>query len=115
MPKAKKTKESIFTWVFESSRGIAGGAVTNYVSQLNSDGSTSCNCPGWIFNKPGKDGLKSCKHTNMVKDESKELYKTWKTGGSLPRMISRRGSTQSSENLEATSTEVATFGRVIEV
>lgn len=39
------------------------GAVT-YETLLWSDGSTTCDCPGWVYQRAGKP--RGCKHTRMV-------------------------------------------------
>ena len=36
-----------------------------YYTQVYSDGSTSCNCPGWT-RRVGPGGARSCKHTREV-------------------------------------------------
>jgi bifunctional non-homologous end joining protein LigD len=48
------------TWTFQSSSGNG-----SYETRLYSDGSTSCNCPGWT-RRVASDGSRSCKHTREV-------------------------------------------------
>lgn len=45
-------------WEVESPRGAI------YTVLLYKDGSTSCDCPGWVFQKKGKP--RGCKHTREV-------------------------------------------------
>ena len=35
-----------------------------YTTQINSDGSVTCDCPGWVFKKKGKE--RGCSHTILV-------------------------------------------------
>jgi hypothetical protein len=83
MPKSLKVvkPEPVFTWAFKSSRPH-GGTIVSYVTQLNQDGSLSCNCPGWIFAKKNQE--RACKHTKMVEDEAPDIFKMWKDGQTLP-------------------------------
>ena len=37
----------------------------DYETVIWSDGSISCNCPGWIFKRAGRD--RTCKHTRQVR------------------------------------------------
>ncbi len=69
----------IFTWTFKSSTPKMGGAVVQYITRLNDDGTVSCNCSGWIFNHH-KKGQFACRHTNEIKDESVGIFKKWKAG-----------------------------------
>jgi hypothetical protein len=47
-------------WTFGSSSGRG-----TYQTLLYSDGSTSCDCPGWC-RRVAADGSRSCKHTRAV-------------------------------------------------
>jgi predicted nucleic acid-binding Zn finger protein len=47
-------------WTFSSS-----SSSKEYETLLYTDGSTSCNCPGWT-RRVAADGSRSCKHTRMV-------------------------------------------------
>ncbi len=47
-------------WTFASSSG--GG---RYQTLLYTDGTTSCDCPGWC-RRIASDGSRSCKHTRAV-------------------------------------------------
>lgn len=49
-------KDIAKVWTFESSSSSA-----KYETLQYTDGSTSCNCPGWT-----KRAIRSCKHTRMV-------------------------------------------------
>lgn len=47
-------------WTFESS-----SSSKEYETLQYTDGSTSCNCPGWT-RRVAADGSRTCKHTRMV-------------------------------------------------
>ncbi len=47
-------------WTFVSSKGDR-----RYQTLLYTDGSTSCDCPGWC-KRTAADGSRSCKHTRSV-------------------------------------------------
>ena len=47
-------------WTFASSSGSG-----RYQTLLYSDGSTSCDCPGWC-RRVAADGSRSCRHTRSV-------------------------------------------------
>jgi hypothetical protein len=38
-----------------------------YSTLLFKDGTTSCNCPGWVFKRKSKD--RDCKHCRMIRGE----------------------------------------------
>jgi hypothetical protein len=82
---------AIYSWVFTSNREVEG-MKAQYQTLLWEDGSLSCNCPGWIFpKKNAKTGekIRSCKHTKQVLESSpssKDIYKKWKSGESLPEI-----------------------------
>ena len=46
-------------WAFPSSAGA-----TTYETTLETDGTLSCNCPGFIFKKKGQ--VRGCKHTRQI-------------------------------------------------
>ena len=78
-PKKTEDRIPVFTWGFKSSTApLMGGVTFDYVSQLNQDGTVSCNCPGWRFVKKGQP--RRCKHTDAVKGEIPELMKQWRAG-----------------------------------
>ena len=54
------TKTVARTWTFQSSSGNG-----EYETRLYTDGSTSCNCPGWA-RRVASNGSRSCKHTKQV-------------------------------------------------
>ena len=55
-------KEIAKLWMFTSSSGNQ-----EYETLKYTDGTTSCNCPGWCFMKrTTADGQRSCKHTRLV-------------------------------------------------
>ena len=83
MAKKIKKAEPIFQWTFTGSKEIEG-VKAQYTTMLRADGSTTCDCAGWIFKKKGTDD-RACKHTKHISDEAKVLYKTYKSGGSLKR------------------------------
>lgn len=80
--KKKVAAPAIFQWTFESSQNV-GGQKAVYSTLLRSNGDLTCNCPGWIF-KRGSDRF--CKHTKMVEEEGKKLFKDHKAGKPLPEM-----------------------------
>lgn len=53
-------KTIVKCWTFASSSGSK-----LYQALLYSDGSTSCDCPGWC-KRTAPDGSRSCKHTRSV-------------------------------------------------
>jgi len=57
-------KVAVAAWPFKSSKGT-----TNYETILYSDGSTSCDCPGWVYFYGGKKGA-------IRKEEKVPLYCT---------------------------------------
>lgn len=77
-------KDPVYTWAFKSSKP-RGGTLITYETRLNEDGKLSCNCPGWIFCKADKDGVKACKHIKRpeVKDEYKGILAKWRSGEKL--------------------------------
>lgn len=56
---ATSKAEVIYAWGFPSRR--EGPSAVNYEVLLRKDGTLSCNCPGWVFNK-----LRTCGHTRTV-------------------------------------------------
>lgn len=72
----------IYTWAMQSSIPRNGGEYIQYEVRLNEDGTTSCNCPGWIFKK--KTEARGCKHTRHVEEESKDFYQRHRRGEQLP-------------------------------
>lgn len=82
--KVKETKDTspIYVWGLQSSKPRNGGHFITYEVQLKEDGTTSCNCPGWIFKKTSED--RGCKHTRVVEEEAKDFYKKHRNGESLP-------------------------------
>lgn len=81
--------EPVYTWAFRSSQPRGGQYIT-YETRLEEDGKLRCNCPGWIFCKIEKDGRgnqvgdKTCKHTNMVKNEAPDILRRFRNGEQLP-------------------------------
>lgn len=80
--KKQKNAEAIFQWQMDSGKEIAG-VRARYYTQLRSDGSVTCNCPGWVFKKKGET-TRFCKHTTQVEEEAKSIFKKWKSGATLP-------------------------------
>ena len=56
---ATSKAEVIYAWGFPSRR--EGPSAVNYEVLLRKDGTLSCNCPGWVFNK-----LRICMHTKEI-------------------------------------------------
>lgn len=98
---AKKGKKiAVYSWIFKSESGTTPEGKTKileYVTQLNSDGTTSCDCPAWIFSRAPK----ACKHTNS---------KTVKLG--LPSIQAK---VTAGTPLTETSTEIMITGRSLEI
>lgn len=55
------TKKPAKTWIFASE----SNPTKKYETLQYTDGSTSCNCPGWC-RRVAKDGSRSCKHVRAV-------------------------------------------------
>jgi len=55
--------EVLYAWPMQSSHGS-----TTYEILLYVDGSTSCNCPGWVYHAK-KTGERTCKHLRLLADE----------------------------------------------
>jgi hypothetical protein len=64
-------------WAEPSSHGA-----TVYETVLRSDGSLSCDCPGWIYARKGQ--RRSCKHTRKHEDEVAAILLAWSQGGKAP-------------------------------
>lgn len=56
------TRETLQAWASPSSRGV-----TCYETIVYTDGSTSCDCPGWIYARKG--GTRTCKHIRALEPE----------------------------------------------
>ena len=67
----------ISAWAFPSSAGT-----TIYEIQLHEDGILTCNCPGWVILRMGKD-KRECKHVKEVLYEAQQIL-----DGVRPRNIS---------------------------
>lgn len=120
----KDAEEAIFQWTFESSRAVAGQRAL-YTTLLRKNGDLTCNCLGWTMytSKKTKEKEKaktkspvppprSCKHTKMVYDESRQILKDYHTGKALPEMTLVGGT--NSVNMAALPSKAPTgvkFGR----
>ena len=73
-----------FAWATPSSQGT-----TTYESVLYTDGSTSCSCPGWTFQRRGKP--RTCRHVSKDMPDNVKLAQTvlLRTGTGLPRPATR--------------------------
>lgn len=75
--------EAVVVWPFESGSMQVNGEPVMYKTQLNKDGTTSCNCMGWTMGSAKAVGGRRCKHTDAVKTEAAIIFKKWKSGESL--------------------------------
>jgi hypothetical protein len=77
--------KAIISWPFESSSMISNGVIPVYKTQLNEDGTVSCNCRGWTTGSAKNQDGRFCKHTKAIESEFdiKTLYKKWKKGEPL--------------------------------
>jgi len=91
MASTKKMKDigtgskAIIRWEFESSSMVANGTPVKYVTQLNEDGTLSCQCRGWTQGSVKAQGGRFCKHTKAIEAQFnvKLLFKKWKKGEPL--------------------------------
>jgi len=119
--KASTTKDSkapLFTWAFQSAKTQVGGTMINYITQLNTDKTLSCNCPGWIFRKGSKD-QKFCKHTRdtRVQEDLPRVLKAFKEGRTLQTVVRGAEGFVASADTTAqdSSADKIQYGRVIEI
>jgi hypothetical protein len=80
--------KAVVKWEFDSSSMAYNGTAVKYISQLNTDGTVSCNCQGYVIQKKNADGSpkkRRCKHTDAVADQVDVhgLFKKWKKGEDL--------------------------------
>lgn len=87
-------KRAIFYWPHVASQEIAG-VTPKWTTTMYSDGSVTCDCPGWVFSLRKKKGEtdedvkrkeRNCKHTRQVADEAAALYLRFRRGEELPRL-----------------------------
>lgn len=112
-------KPHIYNWGFQSSIPRYMGQYITYEAQLYEDGTTSCNCPGWVMKRSGQE--RGCKHTKLIADEAKELHKKFKKGEDLPTVaiteeqINRlKNSKAGAAAAAAGETTAIKFGRIVE-
>lgn len=72
--------KAIVVWPFESGSMQVNGEPILYKTQLNKDGSTSCNCMGWTMGSAKAKSGRRCKHTDAIKIEAESIFKKWKKG-----------------------------------
>jgi hypothetical protein len=65
--------ETLKAWAEVSSSGV-----TTYEIVLRTDGSMSCDCPGWVFSRRGQP--RSCKHVRLHEAEAKILLAQYDKG-----------------------------------
>lgn len=77
--------KAIIAWPFESSSMAVNGQPLLYKTQLNEDGTLSCNCMGWTRGSAKSTEGRFCKHTRAVEAQFPvaTLYKKWKKGEPL--------------------------------
>lgn len=108
--------DPVFVWGMQSSKPRNGGHFITYEVRLNDDGSTSCNCPGWIFKKKTDD--RGCKHTRHpeVVNNAKDYFERHKRGEQLPTIDPPAGAQSSATTQPVTPTakdQMQGFGRLI--
>jgi hypothetical protein len=77
--------KAIIRWEFESSSMVSNGTPVKYITQLNEDGTLSCQCSGWTRGSAKNPSGRFCKHTRAIDEQFnvKELHKKWKKGEPL--------------------------------
>jgi hypothetical protein len=90
--------KAVVKWEFDSSSMAYNGTAVKYIAQLNTDGTVSCNCQGYVIQKKNADGSpkkRRCKHTDAVADQVDvhTLFKKWKKGEDLGPDFVAEGST----------------------
>jgi hypothetical protein len=110
----------VYIWAMQSSVPRNGGEYIQYEVRLNEDGTTSCNCPGWVFKK--KTEVRGCKHTRHVEDEAKVFHARHKRGEQLPttaptaEQLMRASNTKAGKKAaEAGESTTIKFGRFIDL
>ena len=108
--------DPIFVWGMQSSKPRNGGHFITYEVRLNTDGTTSCNCPGWIFKKKTDD--RGCKHTRHpeVMNNFKDYFQRHQRGEQLPTVDPPAGAQSSTTVQPATPTakdNMKGFGRLV--
>lgn len=110
----------VYIWAMQSSVPRNGGEYIQYEVRLNEDGTTSCNCPGWVFKK--KTEVRGCKHTRHVEDEAKVFHARHKRGEQLPttaptaEQLMRAANTKAGKKAaEAGESTTIKFGRFIDL
>lgn len=73
----------LVVWPFESSSMQVNNEPILYKTQLNEDGSLSCNCAGWCMGSAKNPSGRFCKHTKAIEAEAALLYKEWKKTGTI--------------------------------
>jgi hypothetical protein len=66
--------EVLKAWAESSSNGV-----TTYEVLVRTDGSMSCDCPGWVYCRRGQP--RSCKHVRLHEAEAKILVGQYEKGG----------------------------------
>lgn len=113
--KAPKVDTHIYNWGFQSSKPRYMGRYITYEAQLYENGTTSCNCPGWVLKRSGQE--RGCKHTKLIADEAKELHKKFKKGEDLPTVAITEEQINRLKNSKAEAageTTAIKFGRIVE-
>jgi hypothetical protein len=72
--------KAVVIWPFESSSFQANSEPVLYKTQLNEDGTVSCNCFGWTIGSAKNSAGRFCKHTKAIQVEAEMIYKKWKKG-----------------------------------
>jgi hypothetical protein len=113
----KKGAKPLYTWVMESSKPRFEGEYIRYLTRLEEDGSLRCDCPGWCFQKKdkktGEKLPRTCRHTQHVEQDAKDIYKRIKAG-EMFEVIEKQGNGYVAITKAATDpvNEIG-FGRVV--
>jgi hypothetical protein len=77
--------KAIVSWSFPSSSMAVNGEAILYKTQLNEDGTMSCNCMGWTRGSAKSAEGRFCKHTRAIEDQYsvKLIHTKWKQGAPL--------------------------------
>jgi hypothetical protein len=122
-PPPPEEKKAIFQWTMQGSKEVAG-RVPQYNTLLYNDGTTSCDCMGWIYFRPKKDERgqvlpgqeRGCKHTKLIAEDAAEYLKKYQKGEELPRFDVPEGSTGSlvvDTQKKPVNTTGLRYGRVV--
>lgn len=109
--------KAIIAWNFESSSMAVNGQPLLYKTQLNEDGTMSCNCMGWTRGSAKSVEGRFCKHTRAIENqfEVATLYKKWKKGEPLGDEFIPAGSEEPKKAGETKGAVTFTAKRIVEI